>query len=114
MEEEPPFEIEEVRDEPGGIDFEIGESDEIAHVYSLKVDGLVRKLARQDGILEAVREDQELILVRAPSSERRRPRGVVGAAYQDQVDLRLDAQVPAGLKGPATVGTCCPMTFPLG
>ena len=24
MEEEPPFEIEEVRDEPGGIDFEIG------------------------------------------------------------------------------------------
>ncbi len=67
MEEEPPFEIEEVRDEPGGIDFEIGLSDEIAHVYSLKVDGLVRKLARQDGILEAVREDRELILVRAPS-----------------------------------------------
>jgi len=67
MEEEPPFEIEEVRDEPGGIDFEIGLSDEIAHVYSLKVDGLVRKLARQDGILEALREDRELILVRAPS-----------------------------------------------
>ena len=66
METEPPFEIEEVRDEPGGIDFEIGLSDEIAHVYSLKVDGLVRKLSRQDGILEVVREDRELILVRAP------------------------------------------------
>jgi hypothetical protein len=67
MEEEPPFEIEEVRDEPGGYDFEIGLSDEIAHVYSLKVDGLVRKLSRQAGILEALREDRELILVRAPS-----------------------------------------------
>ena len=67
MEPEPPFEIEEVRDDPGGYDFEIGLSDEIAHVYSLKVDWLVRKLSRQDGILEIFREDRELILVRAPS-----------------------------------------------
>lgn len=66
-EPEPPFEIEEVRDEPGGYDFEIGLSDEIAHVYSLKVDLLVRKLSRADGILEVVREDREVILVRAPS-----------------------------------------------
>ena len=47
--EEPPFEIEEVRDEPGGYDFEIGLSDEIAHVYSFKVDWLVRRLSRQAG-----------------------------------------------------------------
>jgi hypothetical protein len=67
MEAEPPFEVEEVRDEPGGIDFEIGLSDEIAHVYSLKVDWLVRRLSSKAGILEAYREDRELILVRAPS-----------------------------------------------
>ena len=66
-EPEPPFEIEEVRDEPGGYDFEIGLSDEIAHVYSIKVDGLVRKLSRQAGVLEAFREDREVLLVRAPS-----------------------------------------------
>ena len=65
--EEPPFEIEEVRDEPGGYDFEIGLSDEIAHVHSFKVDRLVRRLSRQAGILEAYREDRELVLVRAPS-----------------------------------------------
>lgn len=67
MEAEPPFEVEEVRDEPGGIDFEIGLSDEIAHVYSLKVDWLVRRLSSKAGILEAYREDRELIVVRAPS-----------------------------------------------
>jgi hypothetical protein len=67
MERDPPFEIEEVRDEPGGYDFEIGLSDEIAHVNSLKVDGLVRKLSREGGVLEVVREDREVILVRAPS-----------------------------------------------
>jgi hypothetical protein len=67
METEPPFEIEEVHDEPGGYDFEIGLSDEIAHVYSLKVDWLVRRLSREGGILEVIREDRELILVRAPS-----------------------------------------------
>jgi hypothetical protein len=67
MEAEPPFEVEEVRDEPGGIDFEIGLSDEIAHVYSLKVDWLVRRLSREDGVNEAFREDRELILVRAPA-----------------------------------------------
>lgn len=67
METEPPFEIEEVRGEPGGYDFEIGLSDEIANVYSLKVDWLVRRLSSKAGILEAYREDRELILVRAPS-----------------------------------------------
>lgn len=66
-EPEPPFEIEEVREGPDGYDFEIGLSDEIAHVYSLKVDWLVRRLSRKAGVLEVVREDRELILVRAPS-----------------------------------------------
>jgi hypothetical protein len=66
-EPEPPFEIEEIRDEPGGYDFEIGLSDEIAHVYSFKVDLLVGKLSRQDGVIEVFREDREVILVRAPS-----------------------------------------------
>ena len=67
MEQEPPFEIEEIRDESGGYNFEIGLSDEIAHVQSLKVDMLVRKLSREDGIIEVFRDDRELILVRAPS-----------------------------------------------
>jgi hypothetical protein len=67
MEAEPPFEVEEVRDEPGGIDFEIGLSDEIAHVNSLKVDWLVRKLSHEGGVLEVFREDRERILVRAPT-----------------------------------------------
>ncbi|AOT04340.1 hypothetical protein [Arthrobacter sp. U41] len=66
-EPEPPFEVEEIRDESGGYDFEIGLSEEIAHVYSLKVDWLVRKLSREDGVIEAFREDREVILVRAPS-----------------------------------------------
>ena len=67
MESEPPFEIEDVRDEPGGYDFEIGLSDEIANERSAEVDRLVRKLSREDGIQEVLREDRELILVRAPS-----------------------------------------------
>ena len=67
MAPEPPFEIEEIRDEPGGYDFEIWLSDEIAHERSFKVDGLVRRLSREDGVNEAFREDRELILVRAPA-----------------------------------------------
>lgn len=67
MEPEPLFEVEDVRDEPGGYDFEIWLSDEIAHVWSLKVDWLVRRLFREEGIIEAYREDREVILVRAPS-----------------------------------------------
>ncbi|MDP9982577.1 hypothetical protein J2W14_001969 [Pseudarthrobacter oxydans] len=67
LEPEPPFEIGDVRDEPGGYDFEIGLGDEIAHERSADVDRVVRKLSREDGILEVLREDRELILVRAPS-----------------------------------------------
>jgi len=67
MEPEPLFEVEDVRDEPGGYDFEIGLSDEIAHERSAKVDRLVRKLSREDGVNEVLREDREIILVRAPS-----------------------------------------------
>lgn len=64
---EPPFEIEDVRDEPGGYDFEIGLGDETAHERSADVDRLVRELSREGGINEVLREDRELILVRAPS-----------------------------------------------
>ena len=67
MEPEPPFEIEDVRDEPGGYDFEIGLGDEIAHERSADVDRLVRQLSGEGGINEVLREDRELILVRAPS-----------------------------------------------
>ena len=67
MEPEPPFEIEEVRDEPGGYDFEIGLGDEIAHERSADVDRLVRELSGEAGINEVLREDRALILVRAPS-----------------------------------------------
>ncbi|HEX9229430.1 MAG TPA: hypothetical protein VF885_22760, partial [Arthrobacter sp.] len=64
---EPAFEIEDVRDEPGGYDFEVGLGDEIAHERSADVDRLVRELSREDGIHEVFREDRELVLVRAPS-----------------------------------------------
>ena len=67
MEPEVPFEIEDVRDEPGGYDFEIGLSDETAHERSADVDRLIRELSREDGIHKVLREDRELILVRAPS-----------------------------------------------
>lgn len=64
---EPLVEIEEIREEPGGYDFEIGLSDELAHERSAEVDLLVRKLSDQDGIQKVLREDRDLILVRAPS-----------------------------------------------
>lgn len=66
-EPEPAFEIEDVRDEPGGYDFEIGLGDEIAHERSADVDRLVRELSGEDGIHEVLRDDRELILVQAPS-----------------------------------------------
>jgi hypothetical protein len=66
-EAEPLFEIEEIRDERGGYDFEIGLSDEIAHTQSAKVDRLVRKLSGEKGVTEVLREDRDRILVRAPA-----------------------------------------------
>lgn len=64
---EPLFEIEDVRDEPGGYDFEIGLGDEIAHERSADVDRMVLELSGEDGVHEVLREDRELILIRAPS-----------------------------------------------
>lgn len=64
---EPAFEIEDVRDEPGGYDFEIGLGDEIAHERSAYIDRMVLELSGEDGIHEVLREDRELILIRAPS-----------------------------------------------
>ncbi|WP_411732639.1 hypothetical protein [Paeniglutamicibacter sp.] len=66
-EPEPPYEVEDVRDEEGEYDFEIGLGDEIAHERSREVDRMVRRLSREDGVEEAFREDREIILVRAPS-----------------------------------------------
>lgn len=67
LEAEPLFEIEDVRDEPGGYDFEIDLGDEIAHERSAEVDRLVRELSSEAGVNEVLREDREIILVRAPS-----------------------------------------------
>ncbi|WP_224046864.1 hypothetical protein [Arthrobacter sp. NicSoilB4] len=47
--------------------FEIGLGDEIAHERPADVDRLVSELSREDGIHEVLRDDRELILVRAPS-----------------------------------------------
>lgn len=60
----PAFEIEDVRDEPGGYDFEVGLGDEIAHERSVEVDRLIRELSREDGIHEVFREDRELVRAR--------------------------------------------------
>lgn len=57
----------EIRDEPGGYDFEIDLGDEVASERSAKVDRLVRKLSRENGVSEVLREDREVILVRAPA-----------------------------------------------
>lgn len=67
VEPEPLFEVEETRDEPGGYDFEIGLSDELAHPRSDEVDRLVLELAGEDGVSEVFREDRDIIHVRAPS-----------------------------------------------
>lgn len=65
-ESEPLFEIEETGDDPGGYDYEIWLSDEVAHTRSAKVDRVLRKLSREEGVEEVIREDREMILVRAP------------------------------------------------
>ena len=67
MDSEPAFEVEEIPDEPGGYDFEIGLSDEIGLVWSFKVDWLVRRISGEDGVVEVLRDHREIILVRAPS-----------------------------------------------
>lgn len=67
MEPEPLFEVEETSDEPGGYNFEVGFGDEVAHERSDEVDRLVLELAGEYGVHEALREDREIILVRAPS-----------------------------------------------
>lgn len=64
---EPLFEVEETRDEPGGYDFEIGLSDELAHPRSDGVDRWVIERAGEDGVSEVYREDRKIIQVRARS-----------------------------------------------
>lgn len=48
-------------------DLEIGLSDETAHGRSADVDRLVRGLSGEDGVNKALREDRDMIPVRAPS-----------------------------------------------
>lgn len=67
VEPEPLVEIDDIRDEPGDYDFEIGLSDELAHPRSAEIDRLIRKLSSEDGVKDVLREDRDLILVRAPS-----------------------------------------------
>lgn len=64
---EPLVEVEDIRDEPGGYDFEIGLGDQLAHERSDDVDRLVRELSAEDGVKKVLREDRDMILVRAPS-----------------------------------------------
>jgi hypothetical protein len=64
---EPLVEVEDLRNQPGEYDFEIGLSDELAHTRSADVDELVHALLREDGVKEVLREDRDMILVRAPS-----------------------------------------------
>lgn len=67
MEPERLVEVEDIRDEPGGYDLELGLSDELAHARSADVDRLLGRLSGEDGVEEVLREDRDLILVRAPS-----------------------------------------------
>lgn len=64
---EPLFEVVDTSDEPGGYNLEIDLGEEIAHERSRKVERWVRELAREADVYEAIREDREIILVRAPS-----------------------------------------------
>jgi hypothetical protein len=66
-EAEPLLEIEDIRDEPGGYDFEIGLSAELAHGRSRDLDRLVSELSGEDGVKKVLREDRDMVLVRAPS-----------------------------------------------
>jgi hypothetical protein len=63
----PRVEVTDVRGESGGYDLEVGLSDEVAHERSDLVDQLAGALAKEDGVAQVVREDREVLLVRAPS-----------------------------------------------
>lgn len=67
LDSEPSFEVELTGDEPGGYDFGIWLSDEVAHRRSAKVDRVLRRLSREKGVEEIIREDREMILVKAPN-----------------------------------------------
>ncbi|UEL29913.1 hypothetical protein [Pseudarthrobacter sp. L1SW] len=66
-EREPILEVEDIRGEPGGYDFEIGLSDELCHERSADVERLVRELSGAEGVNQVLHEDRDMILVRAPS-----------------------------------------------
>lgn len=78
-EPEPKFEVEDIRTEPGGYDVEIGLGEELAHERSDDVDRLLRELAAQDGVSRVIREDRDLILVRAPGWSAERVRAWLAA-----------------------------------
>lgn len=64
---EPPFEAVDTSGGPACYNLEIGLGEEVVHSRSNDIDRLVRKLSGQDGVDEALREDREIIPVRAPS-----------------------------------------------
>ena len=66
-EPEPILEVEDIRGEPGGYDFEIGLSDELCHERSGDVERLVHELRGAEGVKQVLREDRDVVLVRAPS-----------------------------------------------
>lgn len=68
VEDEPLIEVEDLgEDALRGRELEVSLREDIAKEYSREVDGLVKTLAKEDGITGVVREDREVLLVAIPS-----------------------------------------------
>lgn len=61
-------EVENLGEDPlRGRELEVSLREDVAHEYSRAVDGMVKKLAKESGIIGVIREDRELLLVATPN-----------------------------------------------
>ncbi|MBT2553351.1 hypothetical protein [Arthrobacter sp. ISL-5] len=66
--DEPLVEVEDLgEDALRGRELEVSLREDIAHEHSRMVDRMVKNLAKEDGIIGAIREDREVLLVTTPS-----------------------------------------------
>jgi len=66
--DEPVVEVDDLgEDAVRGREFEVALREDVAHEHSRTVDRLVKKLAAEEGVTRAFREDREILLVTAPN-----------------------------------------------
>ncbi|MDR6415603.1 hypothetical protein [Pseudarthrobacter sulfonivorans] len=84
--DEPVVEVEELDDDPHrGREFEVALREDVAHEHSRTVDRLVKKLATEEGVTRAFREDREVLLVTAPTWDAGRLRDWVLHYFEDHI-----------------------------